>query len=204
MFRPNRIGTPKIYQEANYAEINDYDVVANNVTSDIWQVNNINATPQLDFGRNAMKFSGSESIPAQTLRFGICQLVTITAPIDGDTVGIELNGAIVSQVPADIIVVPFFAKVDAWTSNLMGNVTLQPNPMIFNAITQKSAGYLNTAYTQSVIKQGITGQAVAGLHAHGFLFYQPANAWNWVHWEVDFSVRQLNDQQEVGYRDTLR
>lgn len=207
MFRPNRIGTPVIHGSEDVQSVLDIplSLVGN---SALLAGNAINATPVLDFGRSALNWIGgaAENIPNGN-KYGFLQQVTITEPLAGDTVGIELNAAITYiGLPSDMVR-PVFMKTTGAVA-LLAALTLsgQPTDLAPGKVElagNNSLAIRQFAYKQQVIIRNTAG--VAGNYAHGFHIHNNSGAaYGLLSFNMVASVRQLNDQQDVTYRDTLR
>lgn len=209
MFRPNRIGTPYIHT-ADFAN----NVAALTLNSDAmfaqaYGGHVINATPSGDFGRQHLNWSNASSLPSGH-RVALLFQYTITRPITGDTVGIEANAGILLQGPNDLLIRPIFGKLDAAGGAVLANVEFADGPTALDqAYGDLTAnGSVNKYFNCSMQKQIIaryTNATLSGTYAHGFQIENPnAAAASIPGFIMTGSVRQLNDQNNVGYRDTLR
>lgn len=210
MFRPNRIGTPIIHVDLDDASGATFTPNTNaNVISTV-EGNVINASPQLDFGYNAVSwFAAARVIPAAE-KWGVVQQFTVTEPLAGDTVGVEVNGSIDIATEDGATIVPVFFKAANVAGALWGDIAsnepatrlgngLQANGVSTNSVMRT----LN--YQRQIVVRGTPG-LIAGNYAHGFLIYNNKSGatLDIVAFHMQASLRQLNDQQNIGYRDTLR
>jgi len=206
MFRPNRIGTPLFHTTADRLDMNAWTAQEfQPIGSDNYGANIINASPLLDFGVSSLYSIATEAIAADR-RFGLAMQFTVTEPIAGDAVGVEINGSLEAFLPASATVFPFFAEMNAATSGILAATTMTFQPTMFGPVIHPVQGNNNLVfqvlnYREQVVPWG--GGLVGGAYCHGFQIYTPT-AFNMTFFHMTASVRQLNDQQLVGYRDTLR
>lgn len=199
MFRPNRIGTPVIHTD-------DYNTAAGAFTpvGSSFASNAMNALPVGDFGRSALLWNGTP-IAAPSV-WGLAQQFTVQAPLNGDTVGFELNFALEGEFPANAQFVPFvFQATSAAGGTLQPLAAYQGVTLLEPAVNGQplaSTGtiYRHTGYQTQVIQKR---QLPAGTYGHGLRVFGNGS-WNIGYFFAVASIRQLNDQQFVGYRDTLR
>jgi len=215
MFRPNRIGTPTFHSSAKTTSTADLDLAQEALTGTTFPFTVINATPVADVGRSTLLWTGAaaEAVTGAR-RFMLVQQFTVTEPLNGDAVGVELNASIVGPIPQCAWWEPVLFKMTAalGTIGASGNAADTPQTLHGPAILY-SSGQLPTvetltwqqrAYRDQVVYLGAAG-SIAGTYAHGFRCWGigPTN-WSLTTFHMTASVRQLNDQQSVGYRDTLR
>lgn len=201
MFRPNRVGTPHIYMTKGAIQVTDFDLFTPAIGSGLLQVNGINPTPDGDFGRQQLRFIGAEAVANLTV-FGLIQQFTVTKPLAGETIGVEIDGSIVLNAPADALIVPVFGKLEMVAANLMGQARFTTLPNHFNGTVHRSTANAHGAYRADFISS-LGSEAVEGVYGHGFMVYA-TTAYSLTYMLANFSVRQLNDQQARRYRDTLR
>lgn len=209
MFRPNRIGTPYIHQDIISADTTNFTLAQAALTTANYPFNAINGTPILDFGTTILHWTGTEAVTALN-RFAFGQQFTITAPLNGDTVGLELHSFFQGSINISTIMIPFIAKVTTPLALLAGAV-LASSPTMFGTSINAYSGQA-AAVQQLRIPRGYKEQVIVrdttrlfGTYCHGYIFEDNSAAgWNLIdmHWSA--GVRQLNDQQAVGYRDTRR
>ena len=208
MFRPNRIGTPNIHSLDDTRSSVSWSVNTFTLANQSWGCNVINATPVTDFGRSALTWDGTTAAAvANGLVVAIGQQFTITTPIQGDTTGIELNGAIEIQAPENTPLVPIFGRlVSAGGSVLAGpsgadTFTIIEEPSIRPVAGTVATQLFHRYQTQLIMR----ATDPAGTYFHGFrMVNQSGAAWTPTRLRMQCSVRQLNDQQTIRYRDTLR
>lgn len=206
MFRPNRIGTPWIHQN-NFLTNDDSnwlnEIVA---TSPLYPGNVINAVPLGDFGRSFLQWNGTETLAA-AFKASIVQQFVISPPIQGDTVGVEIAASIITDLPPSTIIIPFFNTLQAAGGTTLAPVAGSTGPTYLeqqaipnNAVT--TAIFRHCSYKTQVI---VRDPNLAGIYCHGFAFLNgSASPASTSLIEMNAEVRQLNDQQDIGYRDTLR
>jgi len=211
MFRPNRVGTPNIH----YIPIHSNSTVAfteatQDYNADANSYNVVNAAPVSAFGQTSIKWTGAESIPGND-KWGLGQQITVDAPLAGDTVGLEIMGSLNLSFPKPCIIQPVLTKLAAATGAVMAVATgasLATQVAPAKTPIDTMAGtflWHNHYYRTQCIIRGTDSADVAGTYLHGFpIFSLDGAAVDVVWFEAMFSVRQLNDQQDVAYRDTLR
>lgn len=205
MFRPNRIGTPHVNGTSNITSSDPGPPSQSGNFTNTYLGNICNATSALDFGRS--NFFHTPSVPMSiTLenKFFIAQQFTVTEPLDGDTVGVECTGEIIIACAQPVILVPFVSRLVAAASTTYEVAQLVDPPTGFDCEPQQSlSATFNRVYKNQALLRRATKADVAGPYCHGFLVYsQSANTV--FYYRFGAAVRQLNDQQTVSYRDTLR
>ena len=208
MFRANRVGTPVIHTLD--AQVTNTSNTAPNVyglTTNIATGNTINAASVLDYGRSTLNWvPGVAQTVANNTNWAFGQTVTVTQPINGDTVGLELIGAMRAPLLQNCTLIPFISTVNTFAGTVLGtwtglNTLTQigppgepPNPSVL--------GMRSHFYKESVIFGPI---AQAYTIIHGFIIQNVSGGVvNVSHLQTELQVRQLNDQQNIGYRDTRR
>lgn len=203
MFRANRIGTPVILPETFAGIATTITAGSDTLLSAEVRGNVINAVPVLDYGQNSLRWANTRSI-ATLERICIGQQFTITTPLNGDTVGMELIGSCCIGAGALMEITPVLFKTTAAVGSVWGVV--QSTALGFTHLAegrehQPGRGH---QYIANAIHRGAT-TAVAGNYFHGFQIYnKTGSALSITNGEFSFAVRQLNDQQDVSYRDTRR
>jgi len=207
MFRPNRIGTPYIYTFDETASTLDFAVAENALLATTWRAHVINAAALSDFGRTALNWRGSESLTAGN-HMHLAQQFSITEPLAGDAVGIEVVGSIMMTVPDNVIIRPFFARLNEAGSTVLETETIADNPTFLGNDYQRNDGsgastYASCSYKTQVIVRASAG--VAGVYCHGFQINNIDDAnFNFSAFNIVCGMRQLNDQEDIGYRDSRR
>jgi hypothetical protein len=168
----------------------------------------INAAAVLDFGMSHLEW-----IPgvAQTLAVASAvaygQIMTITVPVSGDTVGVELNGAIQLRGDQEMGIIPFFSFLSSAAGGALGVIGAVGFPYVQIA-EGKDPGVAAAAQTRSHTyqEQIVINPVTAGVTcAHGFILTNTSAAARTINAiNMQMSVRQLNDQQNISYRDTRR
>lgn len=209
MFRPDRIGTPTFHEQAFTPSTVNFTPASSLIASAVWNANVINANPVADLGRSALQWTGSEAITAGH-KWALGQQFTVTQPVAGDAVGFELNGSILIQANHALIIVPFIQKLSAAGSTTLEGVVGadMPTPLPLpsgSAFAASDSAIRVHNYQTRVVERNTAVGAVAGTYIHGFSLIDAGFAgYTTTFFQVVCSVRQLNDQQTVGYRDTLR
>lgn len=201
MFRPNRIGTPVIWQPQAISDTNAFTLAETAADSLVQPINVINGVPVLDFGYSSLRWQGPTVTLSPNFKCGFGQQIVVTEPIAGDTVGIELNGSIYAKITKDTLIVPFFGRIDAPLALLAPGFTNTQAVYMNKQPMDPIAAKAHTYQTQIILNNG--GAPVAGTYVHGFMLQDDAGG-PMNQFQAAFSVRQLNDQQDIGYRDTLR
>lgn len=206
MFKPNRVGSPLIHMSSNASTSSNATLGNDDPTTTTFRANNINTTPQADFGEDHLYYTGTSAV-TNGRRFMIGQQFTVSTPLSGPASvrGVELRGGWTAKVPHGLQVVPFITKMASAAASNMA-LTAVAFPTLFRAWQQPLASdtlvYKHFSYKEDVI---LKYTDVAGTYMHGFMAYDNAAAgWNLTMFHMMCSVRQLNDQQGVGYADTLR
>lgn len=208
MFRPNRIGTPVIHNSLTGNNTN-FTLQTGPITGATNPFNAVNAAPSLDFGYSAIHFAGTEALPAGH-KCVLGQQFTITAPIDGDARGVEVNGSIFLQHSATCFIRPIFMKLTAAVSGVLsgaassadlgtglGGITVPPEGSTADAKAM--------TYRDNVVVRQDTLANLPGTYLHGFQIYNTsASSLNITAFQIALSMRQLNDQQDIEYIDTRR
>jgi len=205
MFRPNRIGTPTIHVTADGASTSSFAPATSAFTAAEINGNVINTTPLTDFGESAISWNAAAATTAANVKFAILHQITVPPPIQGDVVGIEINASLIIRVPQDCMIIPVFCKLDAAGAGQLNGVNSTGEPTYHSTPSPAVAASTETTrsltYKNQIIVRDTAG--LFGTYAHGFLLYM-LTALNTTWFKMDASVRQLNDQQNIGYRDTLR
>lgn len=208
MFKPNRVGTPWQHQPENTST----SAAAITTTTRpyyealIWG-NVINAAPALDFAADGINWVGTPQNLTASHRIALVQQFSVTQPLEGDTVGVELQGSILFQSKCSILITPIFYKMEAGLSGLLAGADSSEMPKVFgtplNSIPASAVATVRAhTYKEQII---INSTTVGGVYAHGFAISDPEGAViSLSYFSMHASVRQLNDQQSIGYRDTLR
>jgi hypothetical protein len=203
MFRANRIGTPTILPETFAGSAAVITAGSDTALSAEIRGNVINAAPVLDFGQNSIRWANTRSI-ATLQRICIGQQFTITTPITGDTVGLELMGSMAVGAGAAMEITPVLFKVTAAAGAVWGVVNATGLGFTHLAEGREHQPGRGHRYVANAIHRGAT-TPVAGTYFHGFQIYNKTGAaLSITDGEFSFGVRQLNDQQDVSYRDTRR
>lgn len=198
MFRPNRIGTPHIMSGASYVYSTSNWTPADRSIQQVYAGNVINAVPLLDFGQAAIRWAGSEAVVAfQRICIGV--QFTVTPPIAGDVKGIELGGSMTVDLPAADSMYPVCFRVEAAGLAVWDQVTTTEAPSILGPEVPGLSAIRTGHYQTQLVTQ-----LAAGTYFHGFALQDSGSGFTLQALHAEFYVRQLNDQQSIGYRDTLR
>lgn len=208
MFRANRIGTPNIHQAGTRVQ-NTTNPALNTSAAGVNVINGhqVNAVNLLDFG-----FSNLEWFPAvpptlaDNTQVAFGNVVTMTPAIAGDAFGFELTGSIRLRADPSLCIVPFFASLSTITGTVLGNIaSTTPYAQIAPAHNPNLTGgpTMRSHYYQTQVVHNTAGSGI--VIAHGFILINNSGAGRVLTAATfDFSVRQLNDQQSIAYRDTRR
>lgn len=208
MFRPNRIGTPVIHDTgAGGSAAVWVPATAAFSSGNFSQVNVITAAPVLEFGRTSFGWFGAApvAIPAGHF-FSLVQQFTVTKPLKGNISGVEINAAIVAALPASAAIVPVLVKCAATgtlgNSGVTGHPTYHSEPPE-HVLTDDTICVRTRTYRTQFILSDATDPS--GVYGHGFTIFDNSGAgYNFQYFIMQASVRQLNDQQTKGYRDTRK
>lgn len=205
MFRANRIGHPVIHQQSNTTNTTNTWAAGTLNTAAFSAANVVNASPLLDFGQSRLHWNATQSLAAAT-KYGITQQFTITQPLNGDTVGVELCGSIIVDASLNVLLIPFFARTTGAAATVLGVVNFLDQPTFFDCDKQNND--ISTRLAQTMFYKEeliIQASSIGATYVHGFaIMNTTAGAIPITYMDVQFSERQLNDQQSIGYRDTRR
>lgn len=207
MFKPNRVGTPIIHTITGVDNTAAFTYQLNGNSAMLQPFNVINASPVLDFGRSQVNWVAAARVHTNSNKSAFVQQFTVTQPLNGDTVGVELNGALWLTAPNDIIMQPALMRITAqgalWGGGTANDVPtpIAPPVEILDNVAARTNTIRACQYRATAI---IKDAAVGGTYAHGVIIYNAGVDFNITALKMTASVRQLNDQQNVGYRDTLR
>ncbi|QXP08660.1 MAG: hypothetical protein [Arizlama microvirus] len=209
MFRPNRIGTPIIHTPTTNFSTADITLAQNTRATVGHPCNIMNAAAVADFGFTSLTWNATEAVTAN-YKFGIAQQFTVTEPISGDAVGIELNFNGAFLLPASTMVCGFFGRLSAATAAVLANTATNENAHYFAAHqiqdpVDDTLIMTSFSYQEQLVLRDTDPTVLAGTYAHGIAIFDNSGAgWNFTQFHAAASVRQLNDQESVGYRDTRR
>jgi len=212
MFRPNRIGTPNL-TGAWRENADDLLTTAVHTAADPAEFVVVNAIPWMDYGSDTVMFTGNTTaLPAGELS-GIGQQFNIPTPIAGDAVGVELIGTAYGWVSTNLsfgllpyacqLVAPGEAEGDVVVSNQLKDAFLAD--ISAQQIAGGASGVLRVVnWKTQIIFDNLNGP-LTGTFLHGVRVHNVGSVATAIEdiW-CTLSVRQLNDQQDIGYRDTRR
>lgn len=202
MFRPNRIGTPVIHDDTGANNAAAFTSGAQNLNAPTNTINIINPTAQLDFGRNSMHwYAGVNYAIPVTSKAAFGQQFVISPPIDGDAVGLELLGSFSTNLPADALMRPIFGRLLNAATATLQPVDFAGNPTGFGDASNNGASLRTVTYKEQFV---ISAASAGGLFGHGVQIQTWSAATAIYFFNCEFSIRQLNDQQNIAYRDTRR
>jgi hypothetical protein len=200
MFKANRVGTPKFLGDTFQSDTTAFTINTGAMNA-APNGNVINAAALGDFGTAFVRWNAAARV-IPTLQRWVCGAqITITEPLQGDAVGIELAMDFKSDLPNTVNIYPIFYKLNPAPVTLWGaapgagglqSVALGPGRL-------SAPGQAESFLGQVVIE----GATVAGTYMAGFACHNPTGAGvNVSQIECQVASRQLNDQQFVSYRDT--
>lgn len=212
MFRANRVGTPHIHQIGHAASSLNTALtgVSKTTGGGLIGLNVINAAPLLDFGESKLVWlPGAPPALTANFSYALAQQFTITAPLKGNTVGLELMGQINIDLPGSTTITPFVARLTAALGSVLSGANSHSAPTFIGEGQQSnnSATVIRrtSIYKEQVIINDSDPAVLAGTYAHGFLLTDnTAAAWNVPYARMHAAIRQYNDQQNISYRDTRR
>lgn len=205
MFRPNRIGTPNIHTQDGVSSTSGTAFFVRDLTDTVFSGNVINASPDGEFAYRNMNWTGGKTI-AIGKRAALIHQFTVEKPLKGDVGGIELIGHIVATVPPSVLIVPHFGRLTAAAGSLLGAVDYAQQPSQLDDASPIIPGANTLTYRSLYYRTQVIARTDSTYtYGHGFTIYNSTGApFDISHWEVGYAVRQLNDQTQIGYRDTLR
>lgn len=208
MFRANRIGTPNIMGNVTLADTSNWaPSAADRFTGNNYNGNVINAVPVLDFGQSHLRWDGAaaEAI-ASGNRFGLVQQFTVTAPQAGNVVGVELIAAITGSFPASATFIPYIIRNNGTAPATLLSSMTGANPLqIAQQHLLDPADDTLCLHGHYYKTQVVISNDPAAIYGHGFMIADNSGAgYNLEFFHMMAAVRQLNDQQNIEYRDTRR
>lgn len=211
MFRPNRIGTPLIWGTTYNTSTAAW--VPNSNANTVGQAsgNVINAAPDTEFGSQMLTWTGATVNIPTGQKLALLHQFNVTTPKAGDVRGVELTADLDISISDASIITPIFGKLTAAGAGVLSSVATGIGVVRFSPVTPdttatpaarwRTARYHNT---QLLIRDATPVQ-LAGTYAHGFLIINPtAGNLGIDAFHAHATIRQLNDQQSIGYADTLR
>lgn len=211
MFKPNRVGTPIIHQSQVTNSTADFTLQQATISNNNNPFNVVNATPVKDFGYTNLTWNGTEALNANN-KCSLVQQISVVLPEGGDVRGLELNASLKFVGKASTLIIPVFFRLTAAESSLFGGQSSsydQPTPFApdfasYQDVAGTSAAWHFVTYKRPLIVRN-DRSVLPGTYAHGFqIFSADGTAISLTGLQMVASVRQLNDQQGVGYADTLR
>lgn len=208
MFRPNRIGSTNILQVSDLSNTGITTHSSNSFGNTDYSGRVINAAPVGDFAQSKLMWATSASLTTLHRTF-LGQQFTMQAPIQGNAVGLELKGGILGGMPNSLILTPILAKLTAAGASQLAAVTITTDQLTIIGDTKAANPGDDTVdmwghyYNTTAVVQG-SPTDIAGTWVHGFMLMQPGATASTSNLNLDFCIRQLNDQQNIGYRDTRR
>jgi len=210
MFRPNRIGNPNIYADDTLTNTSNFTISSNALIDDDVPFNVINATPGLDFTRSAFTWSHAGVAITAAHKFAFGQQFTVTAPLQGNVRGVEVQAGLIIRCPSSVTAVPFLSRLHQGAAGaFLGGSVTNNDPVILGDAYVGEYGKddlrnLALHYKTECVISG-TATTLPGTYIHGFLFYQTAAAgFTLTSMRGSYAVRQLNDQENISYADTRR
>jgi len=205
MFRANRIGTPWIAQNNLTSVTGAVTFNGDPLGDDLWRFSALNVVPAGDFGQVHVRYNGAATAVAASVRVCWAHLFSVEEPLNGDAVGVELMSSIWLPAATSVSLLPFLVKCDTLPTTIFDTVETQDNPVFLDSPYQPFLGGSTTLVARGQYKTQavVQGSPVAGVWAHGWAAWGTA-VWNPNTFRVNAAVRQLNDQTNVGYRDTRR
>lgn len=216
MFRPNRVGTPFFWNDQYTTADTPVAFVQSpiiKIAPDVsWPCNVINSVPIADYGGFTAVHAISGGSLAPGMKYGIIAQINIQAPEAGNIVGVELSGTWLQQ-DSRLVTAPYFSILTAATETewAVGAFDLPPIQIGDIALRDGLPDTGNTKIahfrTQVIIENNASSlpEFPAGPYGFGFwTFNAEATPEIITPFQVSLHCRQLNDQQFVGYRDTLK
>lgn len=215
MFRANRIGTPNI--SGQY--ISSTTAIGAGVVrllTDVPYFAVINATPDAEYKGHTFANGDANLSIAALRRAGIGQQFTVTQPLAGQVVGVEVVGSVyIGQAagPAQFVMEPYACKLEAagagtWSivhSDGFHDAFLDYQHTQQN--TNAAAGSVRAiTYKTQILFDQLEDEQLGGTYLHGILITNPLTGAATIINQIygTFAVRQLQQLETFGYRDPLR
>ena len=147
-------------------------------------------------------------VPANK-RMGLYLQFQITEPLAGDVVGVEATFSYGTGLTPGIAICPVFFRAHNAAVALMGNIYSSDFPMYGRSQDWQPTSSPYQWVSIAGREQYVVGHApvalLPGTYCHGITVWNTTGAdYTLYNQKAYFGIRQLNDQQGVGYRDTLR
>lgn len=207
MFRVNRIGTPQLHTAGSVNNTSAFTLNENAVNQATYPGNVINASPVADFGRSPLHWTGTARTLTSGRKWIIGQQFSITQPLAGNVRGLELTASLYLTAKNNIILRPILCRLSAAGAAVLDTITSADTPTQIAPLRENPNGTGDASYVgHSYLTTAIVNQTpLAGTYLHGFECSNLDAANDSITWiRMNATVRQLNDQQDIGYADTLR
>lgn len=203
MFIPNTVGHPYIHQQTQLASAAAWTPNSQGFNAVGIKGNVVNAAPSSDFQFVAVQSNAASGAMATNQAVAVLQQFTVTTPLAGDAAGIEVSASMFTSTD-ELHIIPIFTKLNVAGGALWAAVDsdsrhpVHLGPMVYPV----SSGIIHCSYKTEVVHQETD---LGATYAHGFLLINLSGGDVTIN-NLNFngSVRQLNDQQNIGYRDTRR
>lgn len=209
MFKPNRVGTPYVLNDSGVGDDANWTPNAQAIAGLSQPGNVINGVPLLDMGVSILHWASAtpEAIAANT-RIALGLQFTVTAPLEGDTLGVELMGSLQVRAPGDVTMIPRINKLSAASGSRYAATSASTagcyfGPSLSGIPGNTTIGVRHLAYKEQVVITGQPPRTGGGVYYHCIEVLCPT-AFDLTMFVACFGVRQLNDQEDIGYRDTRR
>jgi len=211
MFKVNRVGTPIIHTDQQIDRGTAYTISSLSWNSNQTPFNAVNGAQTLgDFGETkAMVRAAGSNFPAST-KCAIVQQFTVPKPVEGDVVGVELNGSIMWLAYRRFLIKPFIAFVTTPATTNMGAGITDDFPTHFGEgldpeTAPTAAGeWLSASYQTQVILRRPTAGGPEGVYVHGFQVWNTGADATPDGFNAEFSLRQVTNSGQLRYTDQLR
>lgn len=205
MFKADRVGTPDIHTNVKNALTGAMTLKEDDYNDEDTPVNIINSTPLLDLGRYKVTWNQTSAV-ATAKKIGLGCQFTVSQPIVGDTVGLEIIGSLQTLWPHKGTIIPAFGRLTESQAlyagvDYDGGATPhgQQNPYLNEDVVSIRANYFKTQFIINA------SSSLSGTYAFGWtLFNNSGSSHNLTWFEACFAIRQFNDLQDAAYRDPLR
>lgn len=222
MFKPNRVGTPNIFDPNDQGTITDAvlfeesDFMVENAP-----VNIINVSPLSNFGSAALLWNGTNDAITTQKRIMIGAQFVIQPPNLNlqNVVGLELISTITIAADNAGRLTPYLARMEDDPTPLtdpLQVMNIDTNCWPYNLANQ-SGGFTSNVFSHGAVISALSLSCISqvvvrddskqfqNIFSFGWSIYnQGASNINLAAFEMTAAIRQLNDQEFIQYRDTLR
>lgn len=206
MFRVNRIGSPHQHGLTLTDSVAAWTGSATNSVAINTPGSVVNAAPDGTFAQLSVAWAGTPVTLGAGQKTALYHQFTVLAPVKGNVSGVEVQASLAIHCNKLPLLVGTFAKLTAAGGAFLANVN-NASARHFRTLQQYNGQAPTAVYVAHYKEQFITYDATRlfGTYAHGMaIINNDAAGMTISGFHMDVAVRQLNDQTDVGYRDTRR